>query len=586
MNKKIASQTTPTPEPTPAEPEPETPTTPDIPTPEPEKPAEESIAEPEIILTHSDNQFYFLKLAIEDKGIAKDAGFRWDRDRRKWWTSDVDSAEKVREYADEKALTALETMKTAKATALEASRATDADAEVPVPDGLSYLPYQRAGIVYAVDHRNCLLADEMGLGKTIQAIGLINAIPEIANVLVICPASLKLNWKREMEKWLTRSLTMGIINSEIPATDIVICNYDIVKKHAEKLKSKTWDLMICDESHYLKNPKAQRTQSVLGGKDVSPIPATRKIFLTGTPVLNRPIELHPLLRALNVEWAKNWRQYVRRYCDGSETRWGWDVSGASNTGELGEKLRSTLMIRREKSQVLAELPEKTHQLITLSPNGCAAQIKKEQAAWEAHEEATKKHKEKIAKLRKEEKTDTEAYREAVQAMRQAALASFAEISKLRHETAVKKIPHAVELVTNAVESEGSIVVFSHHTDVLDGIVDGVRKAGYTAEKIDGSVPVEKRQQIVDDFQAGKINVFVGSIKAAGVGITLTKSSHVIFAELDWTPATIAQAEDRCHRIGQKNNVLVQHIVFDGSIDAMIAKKLVEKEEIIESIMGE
>ena len=586
MNKKIASQTTPTPEPTPAEPEPETPTTPDIPTPEPEKPAEESIAEPEIILTHSDNQFYFLKLAIEDKGIAKDAGFRWDRDRRKWWTSDVDSAEKVREYADEKALTALETMKTAKATALEASRATDADAEVPVPDGLSYLPYQRAGIVYAVDHRNCLLADEMGLGKTIQAIGLINAIPEIANVLVICPASLKLSWKREMEKWLTRSLTMGIINSEIPATDIVICNYDIVKKHAEKLKSKTWDLMICDESHYLKNPKAQRTQSVLGGKDVSPIPATRKIFLTGTPVLNRPIELHPLLRALNVEWAKNWRQYVRRYCDGRETRWGWDVSGASNTGELGEKLRSTLMIRREKSQVLAELPEKTHQLITLSPNGCAAQIKKEQAAWEAHEEATKKHKEKIAKLRKEEKTDTEAYREAVQAMRQAALASFAEISKLRHETAVKKIPHAVELVTNAVESEGSIVVFSHHTDVLDGIVDGVRKAGYTAEKIDGSVPVEKRQQIVDDFQAGKINVFVGSIKAAGVGITLTKSSHVIFAELDWTPATIAQAEDRCHRIGQKNNVLVQHIVFDGSIDAMIAKKLVEKEEIIESIMGE
>jgi SWI/SNF-related matrix-associated actin-dependent regulator of chromatin subfamily A-like protein 1 len=538
----------------------------------------------EIILTHTGNQFYFSSLPFEKKDIAKKAGFSWNPDRRHWYTSDVDIAEKCRYYADESAISAIDSGRNKKTVEIESSRATDSSINIPVPENLSYLPYQRAGIAYAIDHKNCLIADEMGLGKTIQAIGLINAIPDIKNILVICPATLKLNWKREMEKWFVRPLKIEIANGDIPETDVLICNYDILKKHADALRSKTWDLMICDESHYLKNQKAQRTQLVFGGKEIKPILANRKIFLTGTPVLNRPIELHPLLRALNVEFAQNWTYYVKRYCNGSQTRWGWDVSGASHTDELGEKLRTSVMIRREKSQVLSELPAKTHQLITLSQNGCAAQIAKEQKAWIEHEEKTKELKANLAEMHKTGKTNTEEYRAAVQELRQAAMAGFTEISKLRHETAVKKIPHTVEIVSDAVESQGSVVVFAHHTDVLDGIIDGLRQAGHTAEKIDGSVPMEKRQQIVDDFQAGKINVFVGGFKAAGVGITLTRSSHVIFAELDWTPATIAQAEDRCHRIGQTNNVLVQHVVFDGSIDAMLAKKLIEKEEIIESIM--
>lgn len=536
-------------------------------------------------LTYTEQKnFVFQNLSYDDRFIAKNAGFRWNPTAKQWYATDINSVEKVKNYCDEKAITAIESIKNEKIVEIESSRAIDNNIEFPAPNGLAYLGYQKAGIAYAINHKNCLIADEMGLGKTIQAIGLINAIPEIKKVLIICPASLKLNWKREIEKWLVSPTLVEIANGEMPNANIIIVNYDIVKKHETALKSIAWDLMICDESHYLKNPKAQRTQIILGYKDKLPIQSGRKIFLTGTPILNRPIELHPILRAMQVEFAKSWKYYAVRYCAGSESRWGWDVSGSSNTEELGEKLRSTIMIRREKSQVLKELPEKTHQLISIAPNGAAAQIKKEQKAYSEMEEQTKELKAEVLKLRKENKTDTEEYRKAVQKMRSASMASFTEISKLRHETAIKKIPYVSEMVINAIESEKNIVVFAHHTDVLDGIIEEVRKANFTAEKIDGSVSIEKRQQIVDDFQNGKINVFVGSIKAAGVGITLTKASHVIFAELDWTPATITQAEDRCHRIGQENNVLVQHIVFDGSIDAMLAKKLVEKEEIIESIM--
>jgi SWI/SNF-related matrix-associated actin-dependent regulator 1 of chromatin subfamily A len=184
--------------------------------------------------------------------------------------------------------------------ALNASRATDAAVELPVPDGLSYLPYQRAGIAYALGHPSVLFGDEMGLGKTIQAIGIINSDPSIKRVLVICPASLKLNWRNELRKWLVREMSIGIAQGkEFPESDVVIINYDILTKHDPKIKAIEWDLVVCDEMHYLKSPDAQRTRAVIGfnskgkGKDVAPICGRRRIGLTGTPIPNRPIELFP-----------------------------------------------------------------------------------------------------------------------------------------------------------------------------------------------------------------------------------------------------------------------------------------------------
>lgn len=522
--------------------------------------------------------------SYDERLIPKEAGFRWNPNQKVWWTDNPEKALILKEYADTKTIDSINNCFVQREKAIEASKKSDSNLIIPVPNGLEYLPFQKAGIEYCNDRKNSLIADEMGLGKTIQAIGFINLNSSLEKILVICPASLKLNWKREMEKWLVGSFSIEIANNIFPKAQIIITNYDIIGKHSKIIKETDWDLLICDESHYLKNPKAKRTQEILGYGEIPPITAKRKIFLTGTPILNRPIELHPLLRSLNVEFAKSWKHYVLRYCDGEQTKYGWDVSGASNTEELGKKLRESIMVRREKFQVLTELPDKIHQLIPVPANGASKIIARENKMWLEYQEENKALKEQISRMKKEGKSDSEEYKIEVDKLRSSSMKAFAEIAKLRHETAIAKIPVVLDCLLNSIEASKYMVVFAHHTDVIDGIVSSLKENKIVTEKIDGSTSLEKRQQIVDDFQAGKIQIVVGSIKACGVGLTLTQASHVVFAELDWTPATIQQAEDRCHRIGQKNSVLIQHIVFDGSIDAMIAKKLVYKEEIIESIL--
>jgi hypothetical protein len=195
--------------------------------------------------------------SYETKDIVKNAGFRFDPARKLWYTRDALVASKLDP--------SLAVAAVAKANAaLDASRAVDADLSIPAPQGLEYLGYQKAGIAYAMARANTLIGDEMGLGKTIQALGMINADPSIRSVLVICPASLKLNWQREAQKWLTRPASIGIANGTFPDSDIVIINYDILAKHRDAIFARSWDLLVADECHYVKNPKAQRTKLLLG----------------------------------------------------------------------------------------------------------------------------------------------------------------------------------------------------------------------------------------------------------------------------------------------------------------------------------
>ena len=203
------------------------------------------------------------------KDLVKAAGFRWDPNAKVWWTASEQVAAKIARPDAVEALNAERAEAARKAQeAIEASKATDSDRPIPAPEGLAYLPYQRGGIAYAMERQGVLIADEMGLGKTIQAIGVINADPTIRKVLVICPASLKLNWRKEMWKWLCRKFRIGIAEGKsFPSdADIVIINYDIVHQHREVIDAIDWDLLISDECHYLKNPKANRTLAVLGGK--------------------------------------------------------------------------------------------------------------------------------------------------------------------------------------------------------------------------------------------------------------------------------------------------------------------------------
>lgn len=436
----------------------------------------------------------------------------------------------------------------ARAESVVASRQVAADIDIPAPAGLEYMPFQLAGIAYALEHKNTLIGDEMGLGKTIQAIGVINATDPGATIIV-CPASLRLNWERECQKWLTVDKSISVMTAKIkqwPAADIVIVNYDILNRYAIP----DCDLLIVDEAHYCKNKKTKRTKAVFG------INANRKLFLTGTPLLNRPKELAGIAHHLAPgEFASEWK-FLQRYTNAAQTRYGWDFSGYSNLDELGERLRASCMVRRLKKDVLTELPDKTRQTIVLPTNGATVCIRAEQNYLKQYGDFT-----------------AETFSEL-----SSKTAAFAELAKLRHETAIKKVPHVIEHVRDLEK----VVIFAHHTDVITGIA---AEFGDECVTLTGSTSLLDRQAAVDRFQSDPAcKYFIGSIKAAGVGLTLTAASHVVFAELTFVPGDISQAEDRCHRIGQSDNVLVQHLVFDGSIDVMLANMIIEKQEVITAVL--
>ena len=275
---------------------------------------------------------------------AKEAGFRWDKERKVWWTTDIANAAKVAEYADQDLYERLQQhavdLQHQAAQALEDSRATSADLDVPAPDGLEYLPFQLAGIKYAAQRDATIVGDEMGLGKTIQAIGAINADTNAKRVLVLAPASLRINWRRELEKWLVRPMTVELATgAELPASDVVVISYDALKKHHDALRALTWDIMIVRRVPLPQDAQgaAHKVHVLGGGKDeakrVAPIKAARRgSSLTGTPIVNRPLELHPILRRIDWNQWGDWERYVTRYCAGFQNEYGWDVSGRKQLG--------------------------------------------------------------------------------------------------------------------------------------------------------------------------------------------------------------------------------------------------------------
>lgn len=544
-------------------------------------------------IVYTDGRYVALS-DYSEKDIPKRAGFRWDPDRKRWWTSDPKTASKLVEFADGATRAQLTQVAAQQQAALSASRATTAEIDVPVPDGLAYLPFQRAGIAYASSRPACLIGDQMGLGKTIEAIGVINADASIRRVLVICPASLRLNWQRELTKWLVRPLSVGIVNGGVPATDIVIVNYDILRKYSAALRAAEYDLLIVDEAHYLKNPDAQRTVEVFGTDDykakklppnkiVSPLRARRRILMTGTPIVNRPKELFPLLHYLAPAAWPNFFTYARRYCNAHQTRYGWDFDGAAHLDELQERLRTTLMVRRLKADVLTELPAKRRQVIECPPNGASGAVSAELSAYARHEREIERAQAAVELAKASD--DPADYEAAVARLRERVQAAFTELSLLRHDTALAKVPAVIEHIVDVLESEDKLVVMAHHHDVQDAILSALTEQGVKAVLHRGGLSDVEKQAAVDAFQNDpQTRVFVGSILASGVGITLTAASTIVFAELDWVPGNVSQAEDRLHRIGQQQSVLVQHLVLDGSLDARMAHILVAKQRVIDEAM--
>lgn len=540
-----------------------------------------------------ENNLYVWYGRPENRHLPKEAGFSWNPDRKRWETPHRTHALRLIRYADP---ALKEELEAEQQQTLEASRATDAAIEIPAPPGLAYLGYQRAGVAFALERPAALIADEQGLGKTIQVLGLINARKEIRRVLVVCPVSVKLNWVKEARRWLVRPHTTYICQGSTPKEEelaraeepgqilLAVINYEILHAWALPLRQRTWDLLVADEAHYVKDHRTRRSIYLYGGKAggkrVEPIPAHRRLALTGTPIVNRPIELYNIVHWLKPDLFPSVIDYGIRYCAGHRTEYGWDFDGASNLEELQRILRSNIMIRRLKTEVLQELPRKFRQVIEISAETRAVQEEQRGLA---------RIQERLVQLRvgaelAKATEDPQAYRAALSALWEAQRAAFQEIAQLRHRTALAKLPYLLEHLENLLEEGHKAIFFAHHHDVLQAVQ---QRFADRAVLVYGETDGPARQQAVERFQTDPtVQLFIGGLTATAEGITLTAASRVVFGELDWRPGKMMQAEDRAHRIGQQDNVLVQMVVLESSIDARIAQALVRKMEIIERALDQ
>jgi SWI/SNF-related matrix-associated actin-dependent regulator 1 of chromatin subfamily A len=423
------------------------------------------------------------------------------------------------------------------------------------------LEHQKEAIQKLVENKKFILADDMGLGKTTSTI--IAALETGAKkILIICPATLKINWKREIENYSDRSIFISEGKQFSTEDDFVIVNYDIIKNfHDPKKKDESlilmskFDLIIIDEAHYIKNAQAQRTKLI---NDITKS-VDRLWLLTGTPMTSRPIDYFNLLSLIDSPVAKNWMAYVIRYCAGFQFKVGprkiWNVQGASNLEELRDRT-SGLTLRRLKENVL-DLPDKI-----ITPVYLRLKSK-------MYEEVMGDYYNWYEKNPEESKSLT---------------VQFTKLTKVRQIIADEKISQTIEIAENIIEQDKKVIIFCNFTDSLNKITEHF---GKSAVKLDGSMSKHERQFSVDQFQENdKVKVFVGNIKAAGVGITLTSAEAVIFNDLSFLPSDHAQAEDRAYRYGQKNNVLVYYPIFENSIEGIIYDILNNKKQVIATVMGD
>jgi len=423
------------------------------------------------------------------------------------------------------------------------------------------LEHQKIAIEKLAGSKRFILADDMGLGKTTSTI--IAAIETgVKKILIICPASLKINWQREIANYTDRSVYISEGKNFSSEEDFVIVNYDILKNFYDlkdtpnsQLVNAKFDLVIIDEAHYVQNAQAQRTKIINH--------FVKKIkylwLLTGTPMTSRPINYYNLLNLIESPVAQNWMAYVIRYCQGYQFNAGrrkvWNVSGASNLEELRDRT-SKQVLRRLKTDVL-DLPEKIVTPVYLRlKSKLYENLMGEYYNWYD----TQKEESKSLTIQ------------------------FSKLMKVRQVIAEEKIESTIELAQNILDQDKKVIIFTNFTDTLNRIAEHFGKQAVT---LDGSSSKTQRQHAVDQFQENeKVKVFVGNVKAAGVGITLTASEAVIINDLSFVPGDLSQAEDRAYRYGQKNNVSVYYPIFENTIEGAIYDIIIKKKNIISTVMGD
>lgn len=534
-------------------------------------------------LTYNQNTNEFVVYS-DDAKKAKSVGLtlsktaRGPRGEKVWFTNIPYAALPYFEHADDRARAKLEKLyadyKQSWKTDWE-GKPFPCPAKDPMGKDLAFMPYQNAGIQWGIERDNVLIADEPGLGKTGQAIGIANA-KKMERVLVICPANIRMNWRKEVNKWSTipgvRSYpVVGSKDGISPSANYVMISYELCRNEAlhDALCELKWDAIVIDEAHYLKDRGAKRTQAIFGGgrrhafsKKVLVDRADKVICLTGTPLPNRPRECYTIASALHpesVDWM-TFDEFTYRFnpsgrMENHSTGAVFNREEKGRLPELQARLRSNFMIRRLKKEVLKDLPDKRYELTYVEPTGAIDEI-----------------------IARERMLDFE-----ISDLSDPFAEIWGQISTIRREMGEAKLPRAVEHIKFLLDvmEIPKIVVFSHHRSVMDMFREAMKDYGVV--ELRGGMSVNSKVESVEQFVKNpKVRIFSGQMESAGVGIDGLQDvcSHCVIIEPNWVPGVNEQAVDRLHRKGQHGNVVAQFLVVEGSLDERVLAAVLDKGETI------
>ena len=435
------------------------------------------------------------------------------------------------------------------------------------------LNFQKEGLDFLMKSSgNALLADEMGLGKTVQTLSYVATEKQTFPVLVVAPLVTLNNWEREIEKFLKKKSRNGRLvesespsvtlirtgkKKELPKTDIYVINYELLFKRYDDLAKVGIKTVVCDEVHNLRSKTTQKYKSI---KKLAALPSVSyRIGLSGTPIYNRGSEIWPIIDILKPGLLGSFKEFCEYFCYVNEK--GKAIVLENKRASLRNQLQDHIMLRRKKSDVLKELKDKVRykEVIAADTDYYVEELDK---IWKRLEDEQKEADSEFSK--------SASYHRAIQSERQIA--------------GLAKLPHVINFVKNIMEIEESVVVFCHHKVIHKLLHESLQE--FTPVSIIGGQSDTVRQDQIDKFQKGESKLMIAGIRAGNVGINLTKAKYVIFAELDWSPAIHRQAEDRLHRIGQKNTVFAYYLIGNGTLDDHVASILVDKSYEIDAIMDE
>ena len=433
--------------------------------------------------------------------------------------------------------------------------------------------FQKEGLDFLLKSSgNALLADEMGLGKTVQTLSYVSTEKQTFPVLIVAPLVTLNNWEREIEKFLKKKSRNGRIlesespsvtlirtgkSKELPKTDIYIINYELLLKRSDDLEKVGIHTIVCDEVHNLRSKTTQKYKAV---KKLAALPTVHyRIGLSGTPIYNRGSEIWPIIDILKPGLLGSFKEFCEYFCYVNDK--GKAIVLENKRASLRNELQKHVMLRRKKADVLKELKDKVRYKEVIASD------------TEFYLEELDKIWKKLEAEQKEAQTEfskSASYHRAIQSERQIA--------------GVAKLPHVINFVKNIMEIEESVVVFCHHKVIHKLLHESLQE--FSPVSIIGGQSDSTRQDQIDKFQKGESKLMIAGIRAGNVGINLTRAKYVIFAELDWSPAIHRQAEDRLHRIGQKNTVFAYYLIGNGTLDDHVASILVDKSYEIDAIMDE